>query len=106
MFRALPFGRTLATEKQHNGACRHHKRDQNAFHFRSYLEPKCTLRPIFIEAEISVGLLKLCHRGGRWLLVDRRNVRIVGEVIVDGREILCVASVAHGQLVDFLGHIC
>jgi len=84
-----------------NGPCYHHNKDRNAFHFRS----QCTLRPVFTEAYTAVGLTKLCHRGSRRLLVDRRKVIIVSEVVVDGREILAGVSFPHCEAIQFLRSI-
>ncbi len=60
---------------------------------------RVALRAGFIEAGISVGSMKLCFRGSRRLLMDRR------EVIVDGREILRGVSFPHCEAIQFFRSI-
>src|SRR6266480_2704914 len=51
---------------------------------RVALQKPVYLPPIFMEAYIAAALTKLCHRGSRRPLIDRREVVIASEVVVDG----------------------
>ena len=53
----------------------------------------------------AVDLTKLCHRGSRQLLVDRREVVIASEVVEDGREILAGVSFPHREAIQLFRSI-
>jgi hypothetical protein len=60
---------------------------------RVSVKTQCTLRPIFVEADISVWLIQFGLRRSQRLLMDRR------EVIVDDREILAGVSLPHCEAI-------
>jgi len=80
----------------------HHDKDQNALHSRS----QCTLHP-YLHGSLDCSWLDevIGHHGSRRLLVDRREVVIASEVVVDGREILAGVSFPHREAIQLFRSI-